>query len=984
MKWLFVISLLFFSYFFMAGTPAPTDITTVKRDTVPTGAAPQLFGSKLYEFRNYIVVDSMLMVMGGDTFAIPRWPAIKYKDGDNRWYGYHGTRWRAFLTGLDTVSLSNRINAAVITLNNIGTGFRLLATPGGNIKTIAASNTVIWDSTSNANSLTAKVDTSVIATQFDISLVNSGLSRRGDTTQLGSVNTTNNPLNHNTWINTGGFKLTVQGSTGSGNVLEGINLGSGTGVYGSSVSEYGVLGGSTSLYGVYGTSTTSNAIRGWTTNGNTAAYFEGTAASTNTVIPTVQIKRTTSGTAAAGIGSSIEYYVEKDNGANNSVSNSLRSLLTTATSGAEVSQFEIYGVNAAALARKAAIAGSGQWTWDGYPALTAQVDSTTYKPIAIDGSGNVVKMAGWTGDGSAVLNNIGTGFAWAATPGGNIKRAANSNTILWDSTSTANSLTAKVDTSLIATQSDISGFPTGNGVANQLTYWSGANTIAGGGGMTVNPTTNTVITDTTRSLQLVLAGDSTVTSKIVFSPIKPRPGTMPWRIGLDEQNNQYNGGATIDPVFEIKYGALDGSGRYFRTAWEGSWLPFPGATYEQAEIHVFEMGYGPALGNLVVRPLAYTASWNGNDGTWTHRANLHSFYDWNGQKSLGGFSRGVGEFLAYHNYSGNGLIKLTVVDSGTAAIAAGMVINGQINGGNRDNTTTVYGQNIQYTWETAPVFRATTPGVNSSNFNYVFAIPSSNTGHRLIINKGSGIFDDVAMWIHNDGRTVVGDAFNFWPSYKFQAHNGTNSFVFGDWDANNSTVLYSGAFSHRLTAGAGASGLGAGYRFEADNASNSQTIIADIAGVWNATPTAGAENGDLLFRTRATGTLIEGLRVKSTGQQKWATYGIGTFTGTAAYSAQIDASGNIIEGPAFLTNTASLDFPDTAPGTTSDLTITVTGAAVGQAVMLGTAHASTQANSEYSAWVSATNTVTVRFANIQTVGNINPASGTFRATVLNQ
>lgn len=83
-----------------------------------------------------------------------------------------------------------------------------------------------------------------------------------------------------------------------------------------------------------------------------------------------------------------------------------------------------------------------------------------------------------------------------------------------------------------------------------------------------------------------------------------------------------------------------------------------------------------------------------------------------------------------------------------------------------------------------------------------------------------------------------------------------------------------------------------------------------------------------------------------------------------------------------LTASATLNFPDTAPGTTSDLTITVTGAADGQSVVLGVPNASTAANSEYTAWVSAANTVTVRFANIQTVGNINPASGTFTVSVL--
>lgn len=355
--------------------------------------------------------------------------------------------------------------------------------------------------TVNDNNITQRVDTGAtgLATQFDLTLVNNGLSRRGDTTQLGSINTTNNPLNHDTWINTGAFKLTVQGSTGSGNVFEAINLGSGTGVFGQSVSEYGVLGSSSSLYGVYGTSTTSNAIRGWTTNGNTAAYFEGTASSTNTVIPTVQIKRTTSGSAAAGIGSSIEYYIEKDNGANNTVSNSLRSLLTTATSGGEVSQFEIYGVNAATLARKAALAGNGQWTWDGYPALTAQVDSTTYKPVAIDGSGNVVKMSGWAGSGGgATLNNIGSGYRWVATSGGNIKTSFAGYGVLKDSSSNANGITDKVDTSALKSvylPLTLNSSKIINQATNNITFTGGGQLVSDSVRLTQTYTNPTLLSD---------------------------------------------------------------------------------------------------------------------------------------------------------------------------------------------------------------------------------------------------------------------------------------------------------------------------------------------------------------------------------------------------------------------------------------------------------------------------------------------------------
>jgi hypothetical protein len=84
----------------------------------------------------------------------------------------------------------------------------------------------------------------------------------------------------------------------------------------------------------------------------------------------------------------------------------------------------------------------------------------------------------------------------------------------------------------------------------------------------------------------------------------------------------------------------------------------------------------------------------------------------------------------------------------------------------------------------------------------------------------------------------------------------------------------------------------------------------------------------------------------------------------------------------FLSGSATLDFGSTAASSSADLTITVTGAADGDAVSLGVPNGSVNGNSCYTAWVSATNTVTVRFNNYQTVGAIDPASGTFKVRVI--
>jgi hypothetical protein len=84
---------------------------------------------------------------------------------------------------------------------------------------------------------------------------------------------------------------------------------------------------------------------------------------------------------------------------------------------------------------------------------------------------------------------------------------------------------------------------------------------------------------------------------------------------------------------------------------------------------------------------------------------------------------------------------------------------------------------------------------------------------------------------------------------------------------------------------------------------------------------------------------------------------------------------------AFLPATAALNFGSVAAQSFADLTITVTGAATGDCVSLGVPTEAVTAGIVYSAWVSATNTVTVRAHNY-TAGALDPASGTFKAAIL--
>ena len=81
-----------------------------------------------------------------------------------------------------------------------------------------------------------------------------------------------------------------------------------------------------------------------------------------------------------------------------------------------------------------------------------------------------------------------------------------------------------------------------------------------------------------------------------------------------------------------------------------------------------------------------------------------------------------------------------------------------------------------------------------------------------------------------------------------------------------------------------------------------------------------------------------------------------------------------------LTASASLNFPSISAASQADLTITVTGAAVGDEVMMSLP-AAPAAGLVFNAFVSAANTVTIRASNI-TASPVDPAAATYGVIVL--
>jgi hypothetical protein len=155
-------------------------------------------------------------------------------------------------------------------------------------------------------------------------------------------------------------------------------------------------------------------------------------------------------------------------------------------------------------------------------------------------------------------------------------------------------------------------------------------------------------------------------------------------------------------------------------------------------------------------------------------------------------------------------------------------------------------------------------------------------------------------------------------------------------------------------------------------ASGTGTTIAGNVGIAVNTPTAR-----LHLAAGTTTASTAPLKFTSGVNLTTAEAGAMEFNGTNLFFSPSTTRHTVNHG---LTGSATLDFLSTNAQNSRDLTIAVTGAADGDVVSLGVPNASVNANTSYSAWVSAAGTVTVRFNNYSS-GAVDPASGFFKVFV---
>lgn len=266
-------------------------------------------------------------------------------------------------------------------------------------------------------------------------------------------------------------------------------------------------------------------------------------------------------------------------------------------------------------------------------------------------------------------------------------------------------------------------------------------------------------------------------------------------------------------------------------------------------------------------------------------------------------------------------------------------------------------------------------GIPPANITGTAAVLGANTftdnqtAPSFILTASGGTFQAVtgvaapqytAVGVTGNGMRVASDRIDFWISSSV-----VSTVTSGNFNLGSSAMAWS---SNTLLHG-NSDGLG---RLVLRNSTNSQHF--SIARTYTSfTDKEEVELG-------STGTVFHLWSIKGSGGGTARDLVLGTNSTErirlSASGLTIGTSGTPIA--AVISAVATKDFDLTAV-TIEDQTMTVTGAAVGDAVQLGVPNGSVTTTSQFTAWVSAADTVTIR-CTTQVVGE-NPASGSFRATV---
>jgi len=342
-------------------------------------------------------------------------------------------------------------------------------------------------------------------------------------------------------------------------------------------------------------------------------------------------------------------------------------------------------------------------------------------------------------------------------------------------------------------------------------------------------------------------------------------------------------------------------------------------------------------------------------GLLIYRTNSpQGFFYYNGQKWQKIGIEATSSTANYVDLSTNQTVNGNKTWNGNATFNSGLNASGGTINLNNDSNSTI--------------------NINSGNSNGTVNIANGTLGGNAI-NIGNAIGSTALnLRVGTGNFTLDGVGAS---SYTIGSSITTGSITLGGSAQTGAIVIGGGTGVQTLNFGTGGTGIktiNIGTGAVANSIRIGNTTSGTKTGINQTTPTAQlhlgvgyatANNGAPLKFTAGTN-----LATPESGAVEFDGSNYYVSTGTTRYTLAKT-----------LTATATLNFGSTNTNSSRDITITVNGAALGDVVMLGVPSSAVNNNSCYTAWVSAANTVTIRFNNYSAAA-INPASGVFRASVI--
>jgi hypothetical protein len=247
--------------------------------------------------------------------------------------------------------------------------------------------------------------------------------------------------------------------------------------------------------------------------------------------------------------------------------------------------------------------------------------------------------------------------------------------------------------------------------------------------------------------------------------------------------------------------------------------------------------------------------------------------------------------------------------------------------------------------------RLTTAGILALDSGQFLVRDAAGANNFLIIDTSIG---DVAIPSATTGRLFVGSASAGTSGGRIESHGISSQPLFVGYTSGGAVAFTVGPTGTTTLKGNLTVGANGALAFSDTGGGSGRLVVTGIY----------AFDVGLFYVRDATGANI------------WTS--IDTSNGATVFNGSVAIGGGTPIAKV-LSAAATLDFPSTAAGTSSELSVTVTGAAVGDPVSLGLP-AAPDANTSYSGYVSGANTVKVRFNNYS-AGAIDPASASFRPMV---